>query len=140
MLYKYNREVAKLDFDSIKLPVTMVEILDVIYKKAKSINPKLDQSEFLQRILEEWLSLYKHEAPQPVLPKDKVLLKNRLKPAIRLSGKSQSQIAREIGVNRTYLNQVINGKCEPSIVLALLLMNAVSYPAFKDLFYLEPAE
>jgi len=120
------------------LPEDLTEIMLAVFKKAKKTNPNLTESKFFQGIFEEWLEPYSRDAT--VLPKNEVVIRNNLKDAIKLSGKSQAKIAEEIGVNRPHLNNVINGKAEPSIKTVLLLLNSLNYPAEKinDLFYLEP--
>jgi len=120
------------------LPEELTEIMQAIFKKAKKSNPDLTESKFFQGIFEEWLEPYSREVV--VLPKNEVDMRNNLKDVIKLSGKSQAKIAEEIGVNRPHLNNVINGKAEPSIKTVLLLLNYLNYPAEKinDLFYLEP--
>lgn len=90
----------------------------------------------------EWLEPYKRSPDAPLATREKLVLKNNLKKAVELSGKSQNRIAKEIGINRVYLSQIISGKYEPTITVVLLLARATEYPVekIKDLFYLEPAE
>jgi len=132
-----------LNINNVSLPSDLIDMLTAIYKKLKDIEPGLTESIFFERIIKEWLEPYRrNKRPIYQLKRDKVILKNDIKKALQLCDKSQSQIAREIGVNRVYLSQVINGKFEPSIVLAFLIADALNYPAekIKDLFYLEPAD
>ncbi|HUW64817.1 MAG TPA: helix-turn-helix transcriptional regulator [Spirochaetia bacterium] len=131
-----------MDISRIKLPPDMVDTLDAIFQKAKEHNPGLTESLFLESIIREWLEPYRWGRNHVVLSRDRVRLRNNLRQAIRLSGKSQALIAREIGVNRPYLSQVVSGKYEPSVTLALLLTEALGYPRekFKDLFFLEPVD
>lgn len=130
-----------MSFDNLNLPADMAETLEAIYSKAKEINPKLTKELFIQRIVSEWLEPYRIKR-KTIQPKNSVRLKNSLKQAIMLCGKSQSQIARETGISRSYLSQIINGKNEPSLTTALLIAEAVNYPPekFKDLFFLEPVD
>lgn len=130
-----------MDLGRVKLPPEMMETLDAIYKKAKKHNPSLTESTFFEELIGEWLEPYKRDRKGPPMRKGQVILKNNLRHAIKLCGKSQAQIAREVGINRSYLSQLINGQYEPSTSLALLLMQAVEYPPekFQDLFFLEPA-
>jgi len=120
------------------LPEGLTEIMQAVFKKAKKSNPDLTESKFFQGIFEEWLEPYSREVS--ALSKSNIVMKNNLKDAIELSGKSQAKIAKEIGINRPHLNNVINGKAEPSIKTVLLLLNSLNYPPEKinDLFYLEP--
>lgn len=131
-----------MDFRHIQLPLDLIETLDAIYKKARKQNPYLNESIFIERIIREWLEPFKRENNQSLLPKNKVVLRNNLKAAIRFSGKTQTEVAQEIGINRAYLSQIISGKYEPSITFAFLLAESVQYPPerIKDLFYLNPAE
>jgi len=130
-----------LDFSRVNLPSDMIETLEAIFQKVRAQNPKVTESLFLESIIREWLEPYRRDKDRVTLPRSKVRLKNNLRHAIKLSGKSQAAIAKEIGVNRPYLSQIINGKYEPSVTIALLLAEALGYPLekFKDLFFLEPA-
>lgn len=67
-------------------------------------------------------------------------LRNNLKAIIKASGKTQRQIADEIGINYVYLSALVKGKYEPGITTVLLLMEALNCPVntFENLFYLEP--
>jgi len=131
-----------MDITRVKLPAEMIETLQAIYKKAKKHNPNLNESTFFEEIIGEWLEPYKRDRILPVMRKGEIKLRNNLKYAIKLCGKSQAQIAREVGINRSYLSQILNGQYEPSTSLALLLTQAVGYPPekFNDLFFLEPAK
>jgi len=128
-------------FEYVKLPVDMAETLTAIFTKAKKVNPEITEEEFIERALKEWLKPYKRAECKPV-PRNSVALRNRLKNAIQFCGKSQTQLAKEVGVSRTYLGHVISGKCEPSVALALLITEAIGYPLEKlhEVFYLEPVE
>lgn len=131
-----------MDFNrpELSLPQDAIETLEKLYRAAANINPVLTREVFMESIIKEWLDLYRRTSD--VLPKDKVNLKNNLKQAIELSGKSQAQVAREIGVNRSYLGQVVRGNYEPSVTLALLILQSINYPAekLKDVFLLEPVD
>ena len=128
-------------FERVNLPVDMAETLAAIFIKAKRINPVLTEEEFIERALKEWLKPYKRDKIKVTLRKN-VVLRNRLKNAIQFCGKSQTQLAQEVGVSRTYLGHVISGKCEPSVTLAILITDAIGYPLEKlhEVFYLEPME
>lgn len=130
-----------MNFNEIELPHNLIETLDAILQKVKLQNPELTESLFIEQIFWEWLEPFKREPNRISMPRKKVVVKNNLRQAIKLSSKSQSQIAREIGVHRAYINQIITGKYEPSISIAFLLTEALNYPSekIKDLFYLEPA-
>lgn len=125
----------------IVLPQDMTETINAIYTKAKNINPKLTQNDVVECILKEWLLQYKRDK-HSINPKSKVRLKNRLRQAIELCGKTQTAVAREVGISRTYLGHVIRGESDPSVTVALLLVDVVNYPLekFNEVFYLEPVE
>lgn len=125
----------------IELPNDVDETLQEIFKRAKKLNPSMTKQLFLTGIITMWLDPY-IQTNKRVLPKDKVVLKNDLKAAIELSGKTQAQVAREIGLNRSYLGQVVRGNYDPSVTLALLILQSINYPTekFKDVFSLEPIE
>lgn len=128
-----------MDFSEIELPPDMMEIIDVIFNKAKMHNQELTESIFLQRIFDEWLDPYRREKEHVAMSKRNSVLRNNLKQIFDIYGKSQSGVARRMGVNRAYLGQVINGRYEPSIFFVLLLMEALECPPkINDLFYLEP--
>ena len=131
-----------MDFKNIELPTDLMEIIDVMYKKLRIHNPDLTESTFIHRIIDDWLKPYKEQECRTILQRDKYVLRNNLKKLIKYSGKTQQEIANEIGINRTYLGQVVSGKSEPTITVAILLANAVGCPSEKilDLFYLEPTE
>ena len=125
----------------INLPEGIIDSLEEVYKKLKKQITDLTRDEILTHIIGEWLEQYKHSQNRLIKTKNEVVLKNNLREAIKLSHKTQAQIADELGINRTYLNHVIRGRCEPSVTLALLLANAVNcLPGeIESLFYIEPA-
>ena len=125
-----------------ELPHDVYRTLEEVYTKARVLNSALTEKIFIAGIIREWLEPYVIENAGPVLPKGKTVLRNNIKQAIMLSGKSQAQVAREIGISRAYLTQLIKGIYDPSALLAITLMQAINYPMekFKDLFFLEPAE
>jgi len=129
-----------MDLRSIALPHELTEIFDAVYKKLKTYDKELSESMLLEYIINQWLEPYERKESGEEMHRGKARLKNNLKQAIKLSGKTRIQLAREIGVNRVYLGQVVNGKCDPSITLALLLAKALNYPPGKidELFYIEP--
>lgn len=110
-----------MDFSQVKLPAELLETLSAIYNKSKKLDPGLTESTFIQYILTEWLHPYKREAGGDVQTKQNAILRNNLETAIYHSGKTRIQLAQDIGVHRVYLGQVVNGKCEPSVTIALLL-------------------
>lgn len=126
-------------FKQLELPVDMTETLKLLYEKTKKHDPHMNELRFLQVIIGQWLELYSPKKQLIPLQKNNVILRNDLKMAIRLCGKTQRQIADETGLNYSYLSQLINGKNEPSISVVLLLMQALNYPPNKinDLFFLE---
>lgn len=127
--------------DSIKLPSDLIETLKAVHQKAKRIDPNLTEEQFLEQIFREWLEPYKRERKFGGLKRNSVRLKNNLKTALKLAGKTQAELARETGINKVHLSRIINGKYEPSITVALILADALRYPPekIKDLFYLVPA-
>jgi DNA-binding XRE family transcriptional regulator len=136
-----------LDFENLQVKINekVALSLEMVYKKLKKTIPHLSLDILIEYIIDQWLEqnykLQKYKTPQlKTLSKKHVKLQNHLRMAIKLSGKSQAQIAREMGTNKTYLNHVINGKCEPSITFALLLAKAINDEPVDALFYLEPVE
>lgn len=132
-----------MEFETVNLPVDIDEILTAIYKKAQKHNLELDKDTFLRQIIMEWLEPYERSENQNnlTLTRNRAVLKNNLKQAIKLYNKSITQVAKEIGVNRVYLSQIISGRYEPSVTVVLLLVYYLGCPVekIKDLFYLEPA-
>lgn len=129
-----------MEFKTVNLPDDIAETLSAIYKKAKRHNQELDKDTFLRQIIMEWLEPFQRSIDRVTVTRGEAILRNRLYEAIKISGKSQAQIAREIGVNRSYISELIKGKYDPSITVAYLLAASLGYPAerIKDLFYLEP--
>jgi len=112
--------------------------LGEIFTEARKEDPDLSDQMLLSIIVTQWLERYRIPAVQTPLKKDDALLKNDLRRAIAISGKNQTEIANEIGLDRTYLNQLINGKYEPSMKLGLLLCRALGYPSarIEEIFFL----
>lgn len=133
-----------MDFSQVEIPKDMEEVLNVIYLKAKKHNPELTESLFLQRIFEEWLDPYKRDSTNiSRSSKTKVVLRNRLKQAFSIYGKTQIQIAKEVGIDRSYLSQIVNSAPHDlSVKIAFLIADSIGYPKekFRELFYLEPVE
>lgn len=125
----------------IELPKDIDETLEEIFKRAKKLNPAMNKPQFLKWIITMWLDPYLQEGTSTA-QKDQVQLKNNLKEAITLSGKTQAQVAREIGISRAYLSEIIRGVNTPSVLTALLILRATNYPMEKlnDIFSLEPIE
>lgn len=132
-----------MSFNGIKidLPGDVDETLEEIFKRAKKLNPAINKQQFLKWIITMWLDPYLQDQAE-IAPKDQVQLKNNLKEAITLSGKTQAQVAREIGISRAYLSEIIRGVYTPSVLTALLILRATNYPPEKitDIFSLEPIE
>ena len=126
--------------DNLDLPESMKDTLIHIYNEAKKRDLNLTESRFFQVIISQWMELYLQNKKLPELDKSNVKLYNNLKSVIKVSGKTQRDIANEIGLNDTYLSHIIRGKYDPSITIVLLLMQALDYPLAKlnDVFYLEP--
>ena len=129
-----------MDLEKIKLPIEMVKTLENIFSIVKDKNPEITESLFIEYIISQWLEQFKIQEPFQPTNKDAVVLKNNLKNAIKYSDKNQRQISDEIGIKPAYLSQIIKGKYDPSIKLALLMLNSLNYPVIKtnELFYLEP--
>ncbi|GAB6178959.1 hypothetical protein JCM14036_02780 [Desulfotomaculum defluvii] len=125
----------------IELPSDVDETLKEVFKRAKKLNPAINKQQFLKWIITMWLDPYLKDDAETV-PKDQVQLKNNLKEAITLSGKTQAQVAREIGISRAYLSEIIRGVYTPSVLTALLILRDINYPIekFNDVFSLEPIE
>lgn len=130
-----------MGFSKINLPPDMIETLNKIYINAKEKNPNLTESSFVEYIIAQWLEQFEIKQEAETIPKDKALLKNNIKTAIKYSDKSQKQIAHEVGINPSYLSQIVSGKYDPSIKVVLLLLQALNYPPSKvgELFHLDPA-
>lgn len=127
-------------FNSVKLAEDVAGVLTEIYDKAKRLNPTLTPEMFVNNIIRDWLEPYK-ETEGIVTTKDSVTLRNNLKQAVELSGKTRTQIAKETGLNRHHLGRLINrGEGDTSIKTAILLAQALNYPTEKliDLFYIDP--
>lgn len=132
----------KMNLQDVRLPAEMAEILAIIYGKAKKINGRINENLFVQKIFDDWLEQYRRREPGRPRHKDQVKLNNRLTELLQMAGKSQSQLSRETGINRTHLRYIITGKVEPSVTLAILILEALDFPPdkFSDVFYLEPVE
>lgn len=128
--------------NQIGLPRDMVDTLEAMYREVKNINPTLTEVLFLENVIKDWLEPYKTDRNRTVKTREEVVLRNNLQNAIKLSGKSQTQLAQEIGVSRCYIGKVIRGENDPSITVSLLLADALNYPPekIKDLFFLEPTD
>lgn len=131
-----------LIFEILGLPIDACKTLQKLYFKAKKLDPHLTEQRFTQAIITHWLNQYsiKYGNQNMTFKKDGVILRNNIKTAIRSSGKTQRQVASEIGINHVYLSEIIHGKYEPGITVALLLYRALYHsPAqIEKLFYLQP--
>ncbi|HBC95086.1 MAG TPA: hypothetical protein DCZ10_19890 [Pelotomaculum sp.] len=126
-----------MNLTEVKLPPETVTVLKAIYDKAREYNPDLSINVFFQQIINDWLELFKRKKDFTIISKEKVVLKNRVNQTIKRSFKTQTQISKETGLSRTYINQVANGRYEPSISVALLLANATNC-SVEEMFYFEP--
>lgn len=52
-------------------------------------------------------------------------LRNDLKVAIIRAGKTNAQVAREVGVKPQFISDIIHGRKKPSLMLALAILEAV---------------
>ncbi|WP_035269702.1 helix-turn-helix transcriptional regulator [Desulfitibacter alkalitolerans] len=127
---------------AIKLPEEMLDALRVIYKKSKKYNPELTEEDFISIIVGQWLETYKAKNEQRSLTKDNLSLRNELKEAIKISGKSQRQIAKETGISHVYISQLTKEEYDPSVKVAFLIMKSIGYPLhmINKLFYLVPRQ
>jgi len=120
----------------------MIDLPADIREIYQQVQPRgISESEFLLLVAEEWLECYQHR-PCPVMSRGRVALKNNLREHISASGMTQKEIARSIGVNPSYLSEVVSGHYEPSIRIVLLLLAVLKVPPAKirDVFYLVPAD
>lgn len=64
---------------------------------------------------------------------------NDLKVAIIRAGKTNAQVAREVGVKPQFISDIIHGRKKPSLVLALALLEAVGQGPgeLNNVFWLE---
>ena len=53
-----------------------------------------------------------------------------------LGERTQKEIAKEVGIQREYLNRIIKGKIKPSVSLAIRIARALGV-AVEDIFILE---
>lgn len=126
-----------MDLAKVSLNKEINTFLDRIYEKLKRMHPEFNESLFMELVITEWAEPYKiKENNFEIYTKDDVILKNYLKKAFEMNGRSQIEVSKEIGINRVYLNEIINEKSEPSITIGLLLEKALGFP-IKDLFYLK---
>lgn len=128
-------------FDFLKLSPELQGTLETIYRQTVVYRPHLSSEEFIQIIIKDWLNSYRTRSIDG-LQRNNVKLKNNLKSILTLRGKSQRQLARETGLNVSYLSGLINGKYEPSITVAYLIANALGYGPSRigELFWLELAD
>jgi len=139
MLNIHNKGVI-LMFRQLDLPSDMAEILCTIYAKARKIDLGLTEKLFIQQIIDDWLKPYNRDKePDKPATKKTIRLRNNIKDAMRLSGKTQAQLALETGINRAYISQIANGHHEPTVTAAVLLARATGCNT-DDLFYVEPIE
>lgn len=67
------------------------------------------------------------------------ILKNTIKVQRAKKDITQEDLAELVGVTRTTINYVENGKWVPSTILALKIVRVFEVP-FEEVFYLEPGE
>ena len=120
--------------NSLNLPSDVLEILETIYKKAKVLNSEITEELFLHQIIDDWLKPLKRNRDYKLVTKSNIKVNNRIKEAIRLSGKTQEQVSKETGVSRSYLNQLLNGHYDTTITTAMLMARATSC-TLDELFY-----
>ncbi|MBO8183442.1 MAG: helix-turn-helix transcriptional regulator [Archaeoglobus sp.] len=130
-----------MSFRQVQLPGQIADTLEELYHKAKQLNPLLNRNSFIEGIIKDWLEPYKCLGNTPQSRKN-VVLRNNLRAAITLSGKTQTEISEITGISRSHLNKIMRGQSEPTISTVLLLMQALNYPPgkIKDIFFLEPVQ
>jgi DNA-binding XRE family transcriptional regulator len=123
------------------LTETEQSALKEIYEQAALMDPLLDEQAFIRNIAADWLRMFTLKEPLN-LPKEKVQLRNSLKGAIRRSGMEHRDVATAVGIRPPYLSQVIAGSYDPSLKLALLILDAIRWPVAKieDVWWLKPEE
>jgi len=121
----------------VNLSPDVAEIALAIYSKGKKLNPGLTEETFFREILAFWLEQYERPECQPANIKSNVKLCNRLKLIFKARGKTITEVAAMIGIDRPHLSNIANGKVEPSVTVALLLEQAVG-AKLQELFYLKP--
>ena len=116
-------------------------MLKEIYERAVLTDPLLDQQTFIRNIVADWLRTFQVREPLN-LPKEKVRLCNNLKDAIRRSGMEHRGVATVVGIRPSYLSQLIAVSYEPSLKLALLILDAIGWPVarIEDVWWLKPKE
>lgn len=129
-------------FDFLTLESELKKTLELAYRQSVVYDPKISPEKFLEIIIKQWLDIYRTKSGIEGLRRNKVKLRNNLKTVLSLSGKSQRQVARETGINPSYLSGLINEKYEPSITVVYLIANALGYNSNRigELFWLEPVE
>lgn len=131
--------------DNLNLPNDLTNTLEQIFSQIKQYDQSITKSKFIETIFLQWLEDYQYPKSnkEEIYTKNNSILRNNLKLAIEFSGKTQKQIANEIGINKNYLNQISTGsKYEPSVKVVLLLLKALNYHPKKlhDIFWLESLE
>lgn len=124
---------------TINFPLELLNLISEIYKESKRLNPQLTENEFMLNLIKSGLAPFKKSKPV-AYNKEQVKLRNDIKLAVKYANKTQSELANDIGLNRTYLQKIIAGKYEPSVTLALQIVMATGYPKLEDIFFLEPLE
>ena len=76
-----------LDISKVRLASDTLKTLNEIYQEAKEHNPNLTETSLFETIVSEWLEPYR-KISRPVYIRGKVVLKNNLKTAIKLTNKS----------------------------------------------------
>jgi DNA-binding XRE family transcriptional regulator len=115
--------------------------LKEIYEQATLTDPLLDEQTFIRNIVADWLRTFQIREPLS-LPKERVRLCNNLKDAIRQSGMEHREVAMAVGIRPSYLSQLIAVSYEPSLKLALLILDAIRWPTgrIEDVWWLKPKE
>ena len=121
--------------NKLNLPPDIIEVLTAIHKKAKALNPELTEELFLHQIIDDWLKPLRRTRNHRPITKSNIVVKNRIKEAVKLSGKTQEQVAKETGVSRSYLNQLLNGHYDTTITTAMLMARA-THCTLDELFYI----
>jgi DNA-binding XRE family transcriptional regulator len=123
-----------MDFSKVELQPGLKETLEAAFKKLKRIEPEITESIFMERIIRNGLKPYLRSCKP--LHRNNVILRNDLKNAFHVANKTQSEVAKETGIERVYISHLISGKYKPSVEMALLISHALNM-AVEDLFYLQ---
>lgn len=96
-----------MEINKVKVPSELEKTLDEAYKRFKKIHPKMSESNFIETIFEQWLRPYKKTNGPVIYRKGSVILCNNIRRAIKLSGKTQTQVANEIAIKMEQVKSLL---------------------------------